>query len=108
MLQRKREAMSILDKLSGRGCESYFAAIGLLFAFCVSTPAQNDSTILLASRIDLFDGKTLAGWTFVSKDPNSPAAAIWSATNGVIRCLGKPYGYARTLQSYQDYQLHAE
>lgn len=59
-------------------------------------------------HLDLFDGKTLAGWTFVSQDTNSRAAAIWSVTNGVIVCLGKPNGYARTLQSYRDYQLHVE
>jgi len=61
-----------------------------------------------ASRIELFDGKSLSGWTFVSRDTNASAAVIWPVTNGVIACQGKPYGYARTLQSYRDYQFHAE
>jgi hypothetical protein len=66
------------------------------------------SAITPTNKIDLFDGRSLFGWTFVSKDTNAPAGAIWSVTNGVIACLGKPNGYARTLQTYRDYQLHAE
>jgi hypothetical protein len=86
--------------------------LALVFA---ATPAliqlqaqTSDATITPKQMIELFDGKTLAGWTFVSKDTNAPAAAIWSATNGVIVCQGKPYGYARTLNRYRDYRLHVE
>jgi hypothetical protein len=72
-------------------------------------PAQADDAVVTpAKRVELFDGKSLAGWTFVSKDTNAPAEAIWSVTNGVIACQGKPNGYARTLQAYRDYKLHAE
>ncbi|HEY3760871.1 MAG TPA: DUF1080 domain-containing protein [Verrucomicrobiae bacterium] len=89
--------------------KSLFAPVfALLFVTGIPLLAQNDSAITPTNRIDLFDGKTLSGWTFVSKDTNAPAEAIWSTTNGMIRCLGKPYGYARTLQHYHDYQLHAE
>jgi hypothetical protein len=68
----------------------------------------SDAIISPREKIELFDGRTLAGWTFVSKDTNATAAAIWSVTNGVILCQGKPYGYARTLKFYRDYQLHVE
>ena len=67
-----------------------------------------ETSIRPASKTELFDGKSFAGWTFVSKGTNAPAAAIWSVTNGVIACLGKPNGYTRTLQTYRDYTLHAE
>jgi Domain of Unknown Function (DUF1080) len=87
---------------------SFASVLIFLFALGVPALAQNDSAISPTSRIDLFDGKTLSGWTFVSRDTNAPAAAIWSATNGVIRCLGRPYGYARTFQRYHDYQIHVE
>jgi hypothetical protein len=86
----------------------------LAFAFLFATvgsslPAQIiEPPIAPAQRIDLFDGKSLSGWTFATKDTNAVAAAIWSVTNGVIVCQGKPYGYARTLQTYRDYRLHAE
>ena len=59
-------------------------------------------------HVELFDGKSLSGWIFVSKDTNAPAASIWSVTNGVIACEGKPNGYARTLETYRDYRLHVE
>jgi Domain of Unknown Function (DUF1080) len=77
-----------------------FAAIS--FSLC----AQD--VITPTNKIELFDGKSFSGWTFVSKSTNAPAESIWSITNGVIRCLGKPTGYARTLKNYHDYQLHAE
>lgn len=68
-------------------------------SFDIVTPTQ---------KINLFDGKSLAGWTFVSLDAKKPAAGIWSVRNGVIFCQGKPNGYARTLTRYRDYQLHVE
>ncbi len=73
------------------------------------SPAEPGGTsITPTKKIELFDGQSFSGWTFVSKDTNAPAASIWSVTNGVITCQGKPNGYARTLQTYHDYQLHAE
>ena len=69
-------------------------------------PAEN--SISPSCKIALFDGTSFTGWTFVSKETNAPAESIWSVTNSVIVCQGKPYGYARTLQSYHDYQLHVE
>jgi hypothetical protein len=84
-------------------------AIAILLATSVSTALAQSATAMVPSHhIDLFDGKTLSGWTFVSKETNFPAASIWSVTNGVIVCLGRPNGYARTLQWYRDYRLHVE
>lgn len=81
----------------------------LIFAAVGSGHAQSDESAIAPShRIELFDGKTLSGWTFVSKNADENARAIWSATNGVIECAGKPNGYARTRQRYKDYHLHAE
>src|ERR1039458_3859432 len=74
-----------------------------------SLPGQTaDDAVTPKHEIELFDGKSLAGWTFVSARTNAPAAAIWSVTNGVLLCQGKPNGYARTWTVYRDYQLHAE
>jgi hypothetical protein len=88
---------------------SGIALILLFVAAAFSTFAQaNDTATAPAGKIELFDGKSLSGWTFVSKDTNAPADSIWSATNGVIQCLGKPNGYARTVKTFRDYQLHAE
>ena len=92
-------------KFALAGCLALWA---LVLALVSPAAAQSAAAVTPSQRVDLFDGKTLSGWTFVSKDTDLPAAAIWSVTNGVIVCLGKPYGYARTLQTYRDYQLHVE
>jgi hypothetical protein len=84
----------------------------LTFLFATTTAslfAQGSGpAITPANKIELFDGQSLSGWTFVSKGTNAPAESIWSVTNGVITCQGRPNGYARTLQTYRDYKLHAE
>lgn len=65
------------------------------------------AVITPTSRIDLFDGKDFAGWTFTMRS-NAPAAETWSVTNGVIHCTGRPFGYARTEKSFRDYKLTVE
>ena len=81
----------------------------LFIGAALSLPAQPDgAAVTPKKKIELFNGKDFSGWTFASKDTNKPAASIWSVTHGVIVCQGKPNGYARTLQIYHDYRLHAE
>jgi hypothetical protein len=78
----------------------------LLFAGATGMFAGTNDPITPTQRIELFNGRNLAGWTAVAKGTNT--TDIWWATNGVIRCAGKPLGYLRTLQTYRDYQLHVE
>jgi hypothetical protein len=66
------------------------------------------SALTPTQRRVLFDGKSLAGWMNVSKATNGNTAAIWSVSDGVIHCQGKPNGYLRTLQSYRNYLLQVE
>ncbi|HLZ52841.1 MAG TPA: DUF1080 domain-containing protein [Verrucomicrobiae bacterium] len=81
----------------------------LLIGAALPLSAQpHRAAVTPTGKIELFDGKDFSSWTFVSKDTNRPAASIWSVTNGVIVCQGKPNGYARTLQTYRDYRLHVE
>ncbi|HXI71716.1 MAG TPA: DUF1080 domain-containing protein [Verrucomicrobiae bacterium] len=76
--------------------------------FPVSAQPNQSPVITPTNEIALFDGKSFSGWTFISQGTNALAVSIWSVTNGVIVCQGRPNGYARTLQKYRDYQLHAE
>jgi len=86
-----------------------FLAAALMSLLTLSPAfAQTNDPIVRKGRADLFDGKTFKGWMFVSKSTNAPAESIWSITNGVIHCLGKPSGYARTTNSFHDYRLHVE
>jgi hypothetical protein len=68
----------------------------------------SNAAITPTKKIELYDGKGLSGWTFISADTSAPPAATWSVAGGVIVCQGKPNGYARTLQAYRDYRLHVE
>ena len=62
------------------------------------------NNITPTNRIELFNGKDFTGWTFCMKGDADPLAT-WSVTNGVIHCTGKPTGYIRTVQNYQNYEL---
>ena len=95
--------------MKSRLLQQQFQRALLIFAVSVTARVVAETTLPAVSpaeRKDLFDGKSLSGWTAVSKDTNSES--IWSVTNGVIHCLGKPNGYLRTEQAYRDYQLHVE
>ncbi len=56
----------------------------------------------------LFNGKDFTGWKLFVPDPKVDVRTVWSVRNGVIRCEGKPAGYMRTDQDYQDYRLRVE
>jgi hypothetical protein len=59
------------------------------------------------NHLELFNGRDFSGWTFCMKN-NSDPLATWSVTNGVIHCTGKPIGYLRTTQTYENYVLTVE
>src|ERR1700712_771356 len=59
------------------------------------------------SRIDLFNGKDFAGWTFFMRNNANPTDT-WSVADGLIKCTGKPTSYLRTTQDYRDYKLTTE
>ena len=69
--------------------------------------AADDAAIVPSSRMELFNGKDLSGWTFFMRN-NADPKETWSAADGVIKCTGKPTGYIRTEKSYRDYKLTAE
>jgi putative heme-binding domain-containing protein len=62
----------------------------------------------LGASIDLFDGKTLAGWTFHLDAPNARMEDVWSIDGGVLHCKGNPIGYLRTEASYTNFVLEVE
>lgn len=57
-----------------------------------------------AATVELFNGTNFDGWTFCMKT-NADPMQTWSVGDGVIHCTGRPYGYARTTQTYHDYKL---
>jgi hypothetical protein len=71
--------------------------------FAAEAPAAAAPT----ERIELFNGKDFTGWTFCLRT-NAEPAKTFMVTNGVIHCIGQPFGYMRTEKSYKDYHLTVE
>lgn len=63
--------------------------------------------VVPAGRVELFNGKDLSGWTFCLRS-NAEPANTFRVIGGVIHCTGRPNGYMRTEQSYQEYRLTVE
>lgn len=53
----------------------------------------------------LFNGKDFEGWTFDVLDPAVEPEAVWSVSEGMIICKGRPPGVMRTVKEYADYEL---
>jgi hypothetical protein len=81
--------------------------------FCIVTGC---SLVYAAEkRIALFNGKDLSGWTHYlwdaenkKQDTTTPMSAVWSVKDGLLYCEGKPTGYIRTVNEYENYKLSLE
>ncbi|MBI5434611.1 MAG: DUF1080 domain-containing protein [Planctomycetes bacterium] len=62
----------------------------------------------LGAPIELFDGKSLVGWTFHLDAPNAHMEDVWSVKDGILRCKGNPIGYIRTVDDFTSYVLEVE
>jgi len=65
--------------------------------------------------IQLFNGKDLGGWTHYlwnseqkAQDTTTPMSAVWSVQDGILICQGKPVGYIRTVEEFENYKLAVE
>ena len=58
--------------------------------------------------VALFNGENLNGWTTFLADDTVDPAKVWSVSDGVLRCEGRPNGYIRTVGTYSDYTLRLE
>jgi hypothetical protein len=73
-------------------------------AFATRSFAQEES-----GATSLFNGKDLSGWKWISSKEGVKAEEVWSVTDGVLSCTGKPPGYIRTEKDdYANYVLELE
>lgn len=57
----------------------------------------------------IFNGADLSNWQWVSDQEGSKMEEVWSVTDGILHCTGKPRGYIRTKRAYlRDYELTVE
>ncbi len=59
-------------------------------------------------KVTLFNGTDFAGWKLHVDDKTIDVHDVWSVSNGVVHCEGRPNGYMRTKAEYKDYHLHLE
>ncbi|MFT5285747.1 MAG: putative membrane-bound dehydrogenase-like protein [Planctomycetota bacterium] len=63
---------------------------------------------VFGEAIELFDGKSLEGWTHHLTAPNVSMDDVWSVKEGILTCSGNPAGYIRTEESYESFHLVVE
>ncbi len=56
----------------------------------------------------LFNGKDFTGWTFDIIDPTVKPESVWSVSEGILICKGRPPGVMRTVKDYSNYELNLE
>jgi hypothetical protein len=61
-----------------------------------------------AKPTDLFNGRGLAGWEFVSQAGADLKTVCTVGPDGVLAVAGKPVGYLVTTGSFENFRLHVE
>jgi len=59
-------------------------------------------------KVALWNGTDFTGWHRYVADPTVDVNDVWRVRSHVIRCSGKPDGYMRTENTYENYRLHVE
>jgi hypothetical protein len=81
-------------------------AVGSLFAL---VGCQGKLGLASApKKVMLWNGKDFSGWQRFVPDATVDVNDVWRIRNGMLYCTGKPNGYIRTAEKYQDYHLHVE
>ncbi len=80
----------------------FVPAAVVLVALVASADERCGQTVVL------FDGKDLSKWTYYLRDPNAKMEDTWSIQDGVLVCKGKPVGYLRTKDEFENYVLTLE
>ena len=66
------------------------------------------AALTAAPSSELWNGRDLTGWKFVSPSPTDIKAVCTVRPDGVLAVAGKPVGYLVTTGTYENYRLHVE
>ena len=75
---------------------------------CLVLSASAHAEPTTRPAVELFNGKDLAGWKWVSKTADSKIEDVWTVVDGNLRCKGKPAGYIHTEKDYTSFILKVE
>lgn len=79
----------------------------LLALFIIAADCLAGDGFMPTNRVDLFNGTNLDGLVFCTRS-NATVNEVWSVTNGVLHCTGKPVGYLRSAQAFSNFVLTVE
>lgn len=58
--------------------------------------------------VELTNGKDMTGWTHHLSDPKLAMSDVWSVVDGAIVCKGRPAGYIRTTDKFENFILELD
>lgn len=70
--------------------------------------ASSCSTPTARQPVELFNGKDLSGWNYLSADPQIPMEQVWSVQDGILTCQGRPVGAIYKGPELADFMLVVE
>jgi len=84
------------------GCATFrrIGVAAVIFAAAAAVSHADD-----AKTVALFDGKSLTGWSWQTKDPTVKVDEVFRVDGDVLVCKGKPIGCLRTEAEYESYLL---
>ncbi|MCP5090945.1 MAG: DUF1080 domain-containing protein [Gammaproteobacteria bacterium] len=99
---RHKSAVSTMPSALALGLEAQDLAD--LASLMTSDPNEHPE---YGPTVELFNGKDLTGWDFFLNN-GGQRDDVWSVTDGVLRCEGRPAGYIYTQQHYTNFELTLE
>jgi hypothetical protein len=89
-------------------CSAAFVVLTALFFTTAGCQSGRYQAASPAEKIELFNGRDFDGWLLFIGEGDADPGTVWSVSDGVIYCTGKPRGYIRTKTNWCNYKLHVE
>jgi hypothetical protein len=90
-------------KITTTAASIFTGTLAVLLAAGCATGRQSNG-----SSIELFNGKSLAGWTFVSGNPQARAESTWRVEDGILMCTGDPIGFVQSDRQFANFRMVVE
>lgn len=100
---RRKQSVSTMP--DGLALELSAQELADIVAFLAEAP---DTRGTEGEDVVLFDGGSMDAWTHWLGEASVPFDDVWSVKDGVLRCEGKPTGYLKTKETFQNYRLRLQ
>lgn len=82
----------------------FTALLSTLWLTACTTPNRESP----GSPMELFNGRNVTGWTYVSGDPKATLESTWSVQDGILVCTGTPIGFIHTDREFTNFRMTVE